>query len=77
MLKWTSCFLLFALAMVKVILPEKRSYKKTFTINSWKQNGLCLLCRRGISFGEVIVSNSNKNTKYYHEGCAKRVAILP
>lgn len=67
----------FELVMVKVIVPEKRSYKKTFTINSWKQDGLCLLCRRLISFGEVIVSNSNKNTKYYHEGCAKKVAILP
>jgi hypothetical protein len=24
----------------------------------------------------VIISNSNKNTKYYHEGCARKVMII-
>lgn len=59
-----------------VILPERRSYKKVFTINTIKQNGLCLFCKKMIDFGEVIVSNSNRNTKYYYEGCARKIMIL-
>lgn len=62
--------------MPKLILPAEKSYKKVFTINSYKQDGLCLKCKQLISFGQAIVSNSNKNTKYYHEACARQVMII-
>ena len=62
--------------MFRVILPEKKSYKKVFTIIRCKQSGLCLMCKQLIGFGQVIISNSNKNTKYYHEGCARKVMII-
>lgn len=62
--------------MFRVILPEKKSYKKVFTIICCKQGGLCLTCKQLIGFGQVIISNSNKNTKYYHEGCARKVLII-
>jgi hypothetical protein len=63
--------------MAKLILPAEKSYKKVFTINSCKQGGLCLKCRQLINFGQIIVSNGRKNTKYYHESCARQWIIIP
>ena len=63
--------------MFRIILPEKRGYKKVFTIIACKQNGICTACKELISFGQIVISNSNKNTKYYHEGCARKVMIIP
>lgn len=62
--------------MAKLIQPDRRSYKKVFTISSVKQDGLCLFCKRVIEFGDRIVSNSNRNSKYYHEDCARKIMIL-
>lgn len=62
--------------MTRVIMPETPVYKRVFFINSYKQKGSCLLCRKVINFGETIVSHSNKNTKYYHESCARKVMLL-
>lgn len=62
--------------MFRIISPYERTYKKVFTIVEWKQKGLCLKCKQLIDFGQVIISNSNKNTKYYHEDCAKLVMII-
>lgn len=63
--------------MFRVILPEKRGYKNVFTIVTYKQGGVCVTCNELFVFGQTIISNSNKNTKYYHENCARKVAIIP
>ena len=62
--------------MAKLIQPDKKSCKKVFTIKSIKQDGLCLFCKRMIEFDEIIVSNSSRNSKYYHENCARQVMII-
>lgn len=62
--------------MARVIAPETAGYKRVFYINFYKQKGACLLCRQKINFGDVIVSHSHKNAKYYHEECARKVMIL-
>lgn len=62
--------------MTQVIVPETRGYTRVFSINIYKQKGACFLCRNIINLGEVIVSNSYTNTKYYHESCARKVMIL-
>lgn len=62
--------------MFKIILPGKKAYKSIFTIIQCRQQGLCFLCKLKITFGEVVVSNANKKSKYYHEDCARRVRIV-
>jgi hypothetical protein len=61
--------------MARMILSDKRSYRKIFNENTLKQKGLCLHCGKMIGFGEKIVSNGKKS-KYYHEACAKKLLIL-
>ena len=61
---------------VLVIEPEARQYKRSFDMIFLKQKGLCWFCRQIVKFGDVFVSHGSKSTKYYHEGCAKRVRLL-
>ena len=60
----------------RIIVPGKASYKSIFNIIQCRQQGLCFLCKLKIAFGEVVVSNANKTSKYYHESCARRVRIV-
>jgi hypothetical protein len=59
------------------IVPHSRAYNKAFSINLYKYKGACQKCRQTINFGDIIISkSSSKNTKYYHEKCARKVMIL-
>lgn len=62
--------------MARTIVPKSRGYRKAFSINYYKYKGTCQQCRKIINFGDVLVSNSAKKTKYYHEICARKVMIL-
>lgn len=62
--------------MARRILPGRGSYKAVFEILRFKQRGSCLICKCMIKYGQVIVSNGKKNSKYYHEDCARKVLII-
>ncbi len=62
--------------MTRTIVPESRGYKNAFSINFYKYKGICQLCRNIINFGDILVSNNARNTKYYHEICARKVRLV-
>jgi hypothetical protein len=61
---------------VRVLQPETKEYRRSFDLITVRQKGVCWFCRQLVRFGDIFVSHGNKKTKYYHEGCARRVRLL-
>jgi len=61
---------------VLVMEPETRQYARSYQLIAIKQRGMCWFCRQIVKFGDIFVSHGSKKTKYYHEGCARKVMLI-